>query len=487
VKKISEAMMRGRLVCSEDGFQLLRKLFASFLCLSIICASVPTPSIAQVPSLAASTALNAAGLGALAVGVHGLVNDAISQANQDLEDRLRQLEAIVNSALFSLTTAINYGIDKLDATMQANLRVLNDNAQQLLARYGALTKATLAQAQAYLTSDIDQAGNALGNAVAQVNFLNTTPILNVPTNGIAIFRAYGNTTDVFVTGVGLTKLSVVPEVKIFGPNKSVAPVTVEANTMAFLKLSIPTNFISRDGTYTLSFNFCVGRYWVGLKEYAEQKISVLVCPIPRFSISTKLWVEGDAWETRIRNLNEGNLANGAIYGVQCPSGNGNSRLPITAQASPGWELYDPGWGRLINCVRNASNGYTDLAYAGGNTCIIYADGRNGDAHLNVVAQVAERHRVHKNQCGNIFLDNRDLIGTVASSFDFPRASLNGDCDSGVVLKALFKSNLGDVLTDQHGFLANDQVSVDVVDGVTTLKSAPQCRERAYGEVVVAPK
>jgi len=426
-------------------------------------------------------------MGALAVGIHGLVNDAISQANKDLEDRLRQLEAIVNSALFSLTTAINYGIDKLDATMQANLRVLNDNAQQLLARYGALTKATLAQAQAYLTDDINQAGNALGNAVAQVNFLNTTPVLNVPKNGIAIFRAHGNTTEVFVTGVGLTKLSVVPEVKIFGPDKSVAPVTVESNTMAFLKLSIPTNFISRDGTYTLSFNFCVGRYWVGLKEYAEQKISVLVCPIPRFTISTKVWVEGDTWETRIRNLNEGNLANGAIYGVQCPKGNGNSPMPITAQAAPGWELYDPGWGRLINCVRNSSNGHTDLIYTGPTSCRIYADGSDGDAHLNVVVQVAERHRIHKSECSDAFSDQRDLIGTVASTFDFPRASLNGACDSGVVLKALFKSNVGDALTDQHGFLANDQVTVDVGDGIITLKSVPQCRERAYGEVVVATK
>jgi hypothetical protein len=80
---------------------------------------------------------------------------------------------------------------------------------------------------------------------------------------------------------------------------------------------------------------------------------------------------------------------------------------------------------------------------------------------------------------------RDLIGTVASTFDFPRASLNGACDGGVVLKALFKSNLGDALTDQHGCLANDQVTVDVCDSVITLKSAPRCHERAYGEVVVA--
>jgi hypothetical protein len=480
-------MMRGRLVYGEGHFQPLRKLFASFLCLSIMWASIPTPSFAQVPGLAASTALNAAGLGALAVGVHGLVNDAISQANKDLEDRLRQLEAIVNSALFSLTTAINYGIDKLDATMQANLRVLNDNAQQLLARFGALTKATLAQAQAYLTDDINQAGNALGNAVAQVDFINTTPVLNVAKSGIAIFRAHGNATELFVTGVGLTKLGVVPEVKLFGPNNSVTPVIVESNTMALLKLSIPTNLISHDGSYTLSLNLCSGTYWFGWKKYVEQKVPLLVCPIPRFTVSTKLWVEGDAWETRTRYLNEGNLNNGGLYGVQTPSGNGNSSMVITAQPSPGWELYDPGWGRLINCVRNAQNGYTDLTYAGGITCKIYVDGRNGDAHLNVAAQVAERHRVHKAECAAAFTDQRDLIGTVASTFEFPRANLNGACDSGVVLKALFKSNLGDALTDQHGFLANDQVTVDVGDGVVTLKSAPQCHEHAYGEVVVAGK
>ncbi|MCU1249346.1 MAG: hypothetical protein JWQ49_2375 [Edaphobacter sp.] len=477
--------MRGSLVDSERHFQLLQKLLASFLCLTLLCASATPRSFSQGPGLAASTTLNAAALGNLAVGIHGLVNDAISQANQAAEDRLKQLEMIVNSALFSLTTAINYGIDKMDAAMQANLRVLNDNAQQLIARYAALTKATLAQAQSYLNDDFDLLGTKLGNTVAQVDFLNTTPVLNVPKNGIAIFRAHGDMTEVFLTGVGLTKLSVVPEVKLLGPDGSVTPVTVESYSMAFLKLSIPTKLISRYGNYTLSFNFCVGRSWV-FKSYGEQKISVLVCPIPRITISTKVWVEGDSWNTRITQVNQGNLANGTIYGLQCPGGNGRcDPRDITVQATPGWELYDPGWGRLINCVRNAWNGYTDLSYISPTGCRIYSDGRNGDAHLNVVVQIAERQRNHKSECGDVFSDQRDLIGTVASSIDFPRAKLNGDCDSGLILKTLFKSNHGDALTDQHGSLANDQVTVDVGDGIISLKSAPRCTEKEYGEVVVA--
>jgi hypothetical protein len=162
-------------------------------------------------------------------------------------------------------------------------------------------------------------------------------------------------------------------------------------------------------------------------------------------------------------------------------------MNITAQAAPGWELYDPGWGRLVNCVTNSSNGHTDITYTGPNSCRIYADGSGGDAHLNVGVQIAERQRIHKSECGDTFSDQRDLIGTVASTFDFPRAKLTGTCDSGVVLKTLFKSNLGDATTDQHGSVANDQVSVDVGDGIVTLKSVPQCRERAYGEVVVGTK
>jgi hypothetical protein len=52
------------------------------------------------------------------------------------------------------------------------------------------------------------------------------------------------------------------------------------------------------------------------------------------------------------------------------------------------------------------------------------------------------------------------------------------------LKALFKSNLGDALTDLNGYLASDQVSATVGDGIVTVKSSPQCREQSYGEVVV---
>jgi hypothetical protein len=429
--------------------ELCRKCFTSFVCVTVFTLSVPTPSFSQpVPALAASTALNAAGLGALAFGIHGLVGDAVSQLNNDLADRLRQLEAIVNSAVFALQTTINYGIDKLDFTMQSNLRVLNNNAQDLLTRYGALTKATLKDADRILDNRITQAGDALGNAVAQVNILNTTPVLNVPTSGVAIFRARNNTTQMYVTGVGLTKLGVIPEVTLIKADKSIVTVNVLANTMAFLKLSIPTNAISRDGSYTLSFKFCVGSNIVGWKQYVYPSLSLLVCPIPKFTISTRLWVEGDAWETRIRNMNEGNLMGGAIYGVQIGGGNGNQPLPIVARAASGWELYDhAGWGRVINCVRNDANGYTDMGYSGGNTCTIYVDGRQGNAHLNVVAQVAERRRIHKNECSDAFTDQRDLIGTVTSPFEFSRPRLNGSCDSGLILKALFKSSLGDALPD----------------------------------------
>ena len=122
-----------------------------------------------------------------------------------------------------------------------------------------------------------------------------------------------------------------------------------------------------------------------------------------------------------------------MYGVQCPSGNGNSRLPITAQAGSGWELYHhAGWGRVINCLRNSSNGHTDIGYTGGNTCIIYVDGSQGDAHLNVVVQVAERHRIHTTECAAPFTDERDLIGTVSSPIEFSRPCLNGSCDGGLI-------------------------------------------------------
>ena len=481
---ILEAVMRESLVCNDGQFNWLQKVYASLLCLALLCATTAPPAVSQVQGLAASTALEAGALGGIAVGIHGLINDAISQADKAAEARLRQLEMIVNSALFSLTTAINYGIDKMDATMQSNLRVLNAGAQDLISKYGALTQATLAQAQGYLTDDIDQIGTRWGNVVAQVEFLNTTPVLNVPKNGIAVFRGHGDWTNVYLTGVGLTKLSTVPEVKLLVPDGSATPVNVESYSMGYLKLKIPTYLLSRYGDYNLSFKFCTGRSW-GTRDYGEQRVSVLACSIPRITIASKVWVEGDAWITKISQVNQGNLANGTIYGVQVGGGNSNQLRDITVQADPGWELYDPGWGRLINCVRNAQNGYTDLAYLSPTVCRIYVDGRSGDAHLNVVVQIAERQRTHKSECATPFSDQRELIGTVASTIEFPRAQLNGDCDNGFILKVLFKSSHGDALTDAHGFLAENQVAVDVGEGIVSLKSTPRCIEREYGEVVVA--
>ena len=469
-----------------DGpFGIIQKLLASFLCIALFSVTTGSPSFSQVPGLAGSVATNAAALGGLAVGIHGLVNDAISQANNDLADRLKQLEQIVNGALFSLTTAMNYGIDKMDFAAQSNVRVLNDNATQLLAKYGALTHATLKDAQKYLNDDIDSLGNKFGNALAQIDILNTTPILNVPNDGIAIFRGPGNDTKILLTGVGLTKLSVVPEVKLLSQDGKSTPVTVESYSMAFLKLSIPTNLLSRFGNYTLLFNFCTGRSW-GFKQYGEQKVPVLACSIPRITIRTKIWVEGDDWTTRIRQVKQGNLGgDGSIYGVQCGSGNGSCPpRDITVQADPGWELYDPGWSRLINCPVNAQNGYTSIEFPNATTCRIYCDGRNGNCHLNVIVQVAERQRAHKAECAQPFEKDTDLIGTVPATLEFSRATLNGDCDSGTVLKALFKSSYGDAITDLHGSLAQAQVSIDVGDGIVSLNSAPRCVEKEYGKAII---
>jgi hypothetical protein len=479
--------MKASLIYGDSQFHLHHKIFASFLCLTLLCVTTVPPSFSQVQGLAASTALEAGALSGIAVGVHGLINDAISQADKAAEARLKQIEMIVNSAIVQLTTAMNYGIDKMDAAMQSNLRILNAGAQDLIAKYGALAKATLAQAQRYLTDDIDLTTTRWGNIVAQIEFLNTTPVLNVPKAGIAVFRGYGDWTYVYLTGVGLTKLSTAPEVKLLAPDGTDNTVTVESYSMGFLKLKIPTNLLSRYGSYDLTFNFCTGSNMFGFKQYGLQKISVLACPIPRITIASKLWVEGDAWVTKISPVNQGNLENGTIYGVQIHSGNVNAPpMSISVQADAGWELYDSkGWGRYINCVKNSANGHNAIDYTSSTSCRIYVDGTQGDAHLNVMVQVAERQRIHRTECAPPFNDRRDLIGTVASTIDFSRPKLDGDCDSGTVLKTLFKSSHGDALTDKTGFLAEDQVTVDVGDGIISVKSEPRCVEREYGEVVVA--
>ena len=87
--------MRWALVSSESQLPILHKLFSCFLCVTLICGSLAPPSFSQVP-LAGAVAQSVAGLGALATGLHGLVNDAISQANNALADRLKQLEGVVN-------------------------------------------------------------------------------------------------------------------------------------------------------------------------------------------------------------------------------------------------------------------------------------------------------------------------------------------------------------------------------------------------------
>ena len=462
---------------------------ASFTLLAGLCLDMwPTaPARAADLDLTHLVPQTLNGLNPIAIGVHSLLSDAISEANQDLEARLRQLESIINSAIFSLQTALNYGIDKLDWSMQQQLRVLNASAQQLVARYGVLARATLREAQTYLQDDLDHLQSALGNTIAQIDFLNTTPIVNISKSGFAIFRSSTLTTELLINGVGLAKNGVHPTVTLVRPRDGrKVPVPVVASSMPMLMLSLTNESIRESGRYVLSAVLCSGtRMWL-FNRYVVQEFPLLVCDLPHYQVTTKLWMEGAAWENRTRSLAQGNLVNGTIYGVQCPAGNGNARLSVTAQADPGWELYDPGWGRLINCVENSAGGYHDMGYEGPTTCWLYADGRSGNAHLNVVAQVAERRRVTKTECAPPIVDRRELRGTAKSTFEFNPATLQGGCDGSLVLKSQVTSSEGDSLADLTGFLANGEVAVSVGERMVSLESLPKCKERTYGEVVVLP-
>jgi len=465
-----------------------RSVLSSVVCVCFLGDYVVPPACAQPTDLLTTVKQTIGSLSPVAVGLQSLVDDAIAKGNQALADRLSQLQAIINGALFSLQTMINYGIDKLDTSMQSQLRVLNANAQQLVAKFSVLSRSTLEQAQSYLQDDLDKLQSTFGNSIAQINFLNTTPILNVPKDGFSLIQGKDSVTYMYITGVGMTKADTTPDVKLLRDKQVIAGVPVKSQSMPLLKISIPSKAISQPSAdYSLSFRFCTGINLIGIKQYTDQEFPLRVCKLPRFTITTKLWSEGQDWRTEIRNLNQGSLAGGIVYGVQCPRGNGKAGpLVITAQAFPGWELYDPGWGRLINCIRNSANGYTDMGYQGPSSCWIYVDGRDGDAHLNVTVQIAERQRITKTECAAPFVDRRELHGTIASSFEFSRAQLNGTCDTGLVLKAIVTSSEGDAISDLTGILADGQVAVSIGDGIVTLKSTPHCREQPYGNVVVLP-
>jgi hypothetical protein len=410
------------------------------------------------------------------------MNDAISSGNRALEDRLRQLQSIINTALFALQQTVNYGVDKLDAAMQSNVRLLTANAQQLVVQFGFLANTTMEKAQGYLRSDLDKLQSTLGKSIAQIEFLNTIPIVNVPDGGFSVLRSDTAATKLYITGVGMTKDDVTPEVKLLQAGKIISGVRVVTKSMPLVEISVPNWAIKNSGDYELSFVFCKGTSFYFLKEYTTQQFPLRVCDQPRFHLKARLWVEGDGWELRRRNLNEGNLAGGTIYGVQTPGGNGNSSMHIVARSSPEWELYDPGWGRLLNCVVNSSNGYNAMSYEKGNGCFIYCDGRSGDSHLNVVVQVAERRRTHLPQCGPTKDDERELIGTVKSHFEFSQHDLNGSCDAGLVLKALVTMPGEQPLTDLVGNMADGQVAVKIADNVASFVTNPRCIERLYGKV-----
>jgi hypothetical protein len=476
--------MEAAYACDSRQPSFIQKVLACFLSVVLLSLSTTRPALPQAP-LALAVAGSVAALGALAVGINGLMNSAISQANQDAIDRLQQLDGIVNGALFSLTRAMNYGIDKMNNAMQANLRILNKNANDIVDKFGALTTATLDQAQKYLNSDLVKVADGLGNAIAQVDFINTTPALDIPGDGLSIIRSHSGTTKLFLTGVGLAKGSIPPTVQLISANGTKTRVNVDGYSLAFLKLSIPTSALSGSDDYTLSFRF-VTSPGTFVDFHETQNVPLLACAPTKISISTKIWMTGQAWEENIRQLRDGNMASGDMYHVTCVKGDCDDIKQITAYEQTGWELYTPpDWnGHAILCSKNSSNGHAEINYLSPVTCKISVNGSEGNSHLNVVVQVAERKRINKDVCGKVLEDKREFIGAAHSVLEFSEADLRGDCDSGYIVKTVFKSSLGDATDSQHATLADKQLSIDVGEGIVNFRSLPVCAEREYGEVVL---
>jgi len=277
------------------------RLLIIALALSLI---LPPPGYAQAPTAAQisagiSGALNT--LSPLHLAANALMDHAIDKGNDALAERLRQLDGIIQSAIFNLNRMLQERTQDLDEKVRIQRMETVREFDRLSQQISNTLKVSFDQLGEVLDKNITNFQNGVGNAIASLP-IPTEPLVNIPhQHELAVIANASGNTRLFITGSGLYKDGRKPEAFIHnGPDdRNGTRLTVEVASMGMLSVVIPTSLIPATATpkeYQLSLGLNKGALFGS--NIVWPSFPVVVCgPLPRYVARAKLTATSGAyWE-----------------------------------------------------------------------------------------------------------------------------------------------------------------------------------------------
>ena len=166
-------------------------------------------SIAVSPAGADGNALDQAkslvrSLNPINLALGPLIDQAVSDGNSALAQRLEQLRSIIQEALFNLNKIIMDATTTLNSDTAARLDQLNNAVSSNLQLFQAIASGQTDALNTDAEQRIQQFGNTTANLVAALP-VPSQPLPNVPNTGFSLVKSQSQSTILFVTGAGLLK------------------------------------------------------------------------------------------------------------------------------------------------------------------------------------------------------------------------------------------------------------------------------------------
>lgn len=178
----------------------IRGVLGLLLVLNILIS--PTQTRANVVSDAASQAQNLIGqLNPINLALGPLIDDAVSDGNAALAQRLEQLRNIIEEVLFNLNKIITDATTTLNSDAAARLDQLNKDVSSNLQLFQSIASGQTEKLNDAAEQRIQQFGNTTANLVAALP-IPSQPLPNVPNMGFSLVKSPSQYTTLFVTGAG---------------------------------------------------------------------------------------------------------------------------------------------------------------------------------------------------------------------------------------------------------------------------------------------
>lgn len=386
----------------------MRTTICRLLCIVLLVAQL-TPARADIDPIGQAKGLIGQ-LNPVNLALGPLVDDAISKGNAALAERLEQLRAIIQEALFTLDQIATKQVTKLNADAEARIKQLQDDVNQNQLLFKSILDGTITQINDAAYKRILQAGDTAGNLIQSLP-IPASPLPDVPSTGFSIVKDNGgSTTSLFVTGVGLYKGRSKPDAYLlstgdkdtllsFGGRK----LDVPAYSMGLLKIEIPNDQFSASGPAEKTLHLHLrSNPW--FPSYDDPTFPVYMCSsLPQYSILVTQAANGQFWDKRRAPWPS---PVGRPDGVYIDDNGSHNETNVCATDFGGYQV-DPEAAdnglevnpATINFDKDGSNVYKDNPRPG---CYHLYAGKDstGGGHAQIGGVFVHQRRLKDGQCGD---------------------------------------------------------------------------------------